>query len=66
VLLFFLGVHYTLGVHSLFLSRESLGFHTPDKSLFNPLTDTLGSKPLGFHTLDKSVLNPLRDTLGGS
>jgi len=66
VLLFFLGVHYTGGVLFLFLSGESLGFHTPDKSVFNPLTDILWSKPLGFHTLDKSVLNPLRDTLGSS
>ncbi len=66
MLFFFVGVHYTLGVLFLFLSGESLGFLTPDKSVFNPLTDTLGSKPLGFHTLDKSVLNPLRDTLGSS
>jgi hypothetical protein len=50
----------------MFLSGKSLGFHTPNKSVLNPLTDTLGNKPLGFHTLDKSVLNLLRDTLGSS
>jgi hypothetical protein len=48
--LFFLGVHYTLGVLFLFLSGKSPGFHIPNKSVFNPLTDTLGSKPLGFDT----------------